>query len=148
MLYSNVESTMNIMVRGMLIDEFEYRVYTAETPYTADEYKEVFMSVLEDFGIDTSSTDGYYRGYTQLVIINSPCYYLNYVTSSMAAVGFYTLAQTEGYDVAQEVYRKLQEDCDLSMSYAQILESIGLPSPFEIESYQMLIDVFFSEENA
>ncbi len=146
LLYENLNNAMITMLRGMLIDEFEYRVYTAETPYTADQYKDVFISVLEEFGLDASAVDAYYKRYTQYVIINSPCYYLNYVTSSMASVGFYTLAKTEGYEVAQEVYRKLQEDCDLSMSYAQILDSIGLPSPFEIEAYEMLLEVFFPEE--
>lgn len=146
LVYNNLNSAMSIMIRGMLIDEFEYRVYTAETPYKAGEYQDVFIDVLAEFGLDTSLVDAYYRRYTQLVIINSPCYYLNYVTSSMASIGFYTLAKTEGYEVAQEVYRKLQEDCDLSMSYAQILEEIGLPSPFEIEAYEMLAEVFFPEE--
>ena len=146
LLYENLNNAMITMLRGMLIDEFEYRVYTAETPYTAEEYKDVFISVLEEFGLDASAVDAYYKRYAQYVIINSPCYYLNYVTSSMASVGFYTLAKTEGYEVAQEVYRKLQEDCDLSMSYAQILDSIGLPSPFEIEAYEMLLEVFFPEE--
>ena len=146
LVYNNLASAMSTMVRGMLIDEFEYRVYTAETPYTAEQYKDVFTSVLEDFGIRASYINIYYKNYAQLVIINSPCYYLNYVTSSMASLGFYTLAKAEGYEAAQEVYRKLQEDCDLSMSYAQIIKSIGLPSPFEIESYEMLIEVFFPEE--
>ncbi|MBR2384383.1 MAG: hypothetical protein IKA99_02105 [Clostridia bacterium] len=146
LVYDNLNSAFNTMIRGMLIDEFEYRVYTAETPYTADQYKTVFTDVLAEFGFPANYITMYYKNYTQLVIINSPCYYLNYVTSSMASLGFYILAETEGYEYAQEVYRKLQEDCNTELPYGEIVESIGLPSPFAVESYEMLIDVFFPEE--
>lgn len=145
LVYSNLSSALGVILRGMLVDEFEYRVYTAETPYTADQFEDVMVEALAAFGMPASYLKFYYQKYVQKVTILSPCYYLNYVTSAMASLGCYTLAANEGYEVAQEVYRKLQEDCDISMPYSQIVASIGLPSPFVEESYQMMVETFFPQ---
>ena len=133
---------MNTVLYGMLVDEFEYRIYTAETPYTADQYRDVMKSVLNDFGISESAITTYYDNYVQIVTILSPVYYLNYVTSEIASCGFYLLCDQIGYEATQEVYRKLQEDVDLSMTYSEILADIGCYSPFEKETFLLIKDVF------
>lgn len=145
LVYENLYNALSLMIRGMIVDEFEYRVYTAETPYSASEYKDVMIGVLTDFGMSESALKTYYQNYAQIVTLLSPGYYLNYVTSSMVAISFYTVASEQGYEVAQEIYRKLQQDCDISMSYAEIVKSIGIPSPFEEEAYLMMIRTFFPE---
>ncbi len=146
LLSYKLANSMNTVLYGMLVDEFEYRIYTAETPYTADQYRDVMKSVLNDFGIGESAITTYYDNYVQIVTILSPVYYLNYVTSEIASCGFYLLCDQIGYEATQEVYRKLQEDVDLSMSYAEILSDIGLYSPFETSTYQLLGEVFFAED--
>ena len=130
------------IMHAMIVDEFEYRVYTAETPYVAGEFREVMKGVLAYFGMMESDIETYYDNYAQIVTITSPVYYLNYATSEIAAMGFYAIAEQQGYDVAQEVYRKLQEDCDLSKTYGEILKEIGLPSPFEEQTYIDMGTVF------
>lgn len=141
-LYNSMES----IIRGMLVDEFEYRVYTAETPYTADDYADIMRDILTEFGFRQTFFTDYYTNYAQIVTILSPVYYLNYVTSELASIEFYLIAEDQGYETAQEVYRKLQEDVDITMSYAEILENIGLSGPFKEETYQLLRDVFFAED--
>lgn len=131
------------IVAAMLVDEFEYRVYTAETPYVAGEFRDVMAEVLFYFGINEKEIETYYDGYAQIVTILSPVYYLNYVTSEIASMGFYAIAEQQGYEVAQEVYRRLQEDCDITKPYGQILQDIGLSSPFVEQTYIDLGEVFF-----
>ena len=144
-LSTRLYNGMETIIRGMLVDEFEYRVYTAETPYTADEYAGVMMEILTEFGFSENDFENYYTNYAQIVTILSPVYYLNYVTSELASIEFYLIAEDQGYEVAQEVYRKLQEDVDVTMPYAEILENIGLSGPFKEETYQLLGEVFFTE---
>ena len=137
----NLANSMNAVFLGMLVDEFEYRVYTAETPYTASQYRGLMEEILLEFGI-MNETQSYYDGYVQRVVVLSPIYYLNYVTSGLASMGFYLVAEEQGYETAQEVYRKLQEDVDLSMTYSEILADIGCYSPFEKETFLLIKDVF------
>ena len=137
----NLANSMNAVFLGMLVDEFEYRVYTAETPYTASQYRGLMEEILLEFGI-MNDTQSYYDGYVQRVVVLSPIYYLNYVTSGLASMGFYLVAEEQGYETAQEVYRKLQEDVDLSMTYSEILADIGCYSPFEKETFLLIKDVF------
>jgi oligoendopeptidase F len=119
-----------------LVDEFEYRVYTAETPYVAGEFRGVMQEVLAFFGIvGEDKLKSYYDEYTQIVTISSPVYYLNYATSGIASMSFFAIAEQQGYEVAQEVYRALQEDCDIYKPYGQILNDIGLSSPFEEQTF-------------
>ena len=145
-MYSlRLANSMYIVLYGIIVDEFEYRVYNAETPYFAGEYQAVLEGVLDDLGVGAGKVDEFYS-YVQQVTLTSPVYYLNYATSELTSIGFYTMAEEEGYEVAQEAYRKLQEDCDLSLSYAQIIASLGLRGPFEEATYKAIQKVFFTED--
>ena len=141
----NLVNNFGAIVRSTVVDEFEYRVYTAEEPVQVGEFKEIMRDIFRDFGLREVYLDDYY-GYGQKVMIGSPVYYLNYATSGIAAMGFYAIADIQGYDVAQEVYRALQEDCDIYKPYGQILQDIGLSSPFEEQTYIDLQTSFFPEE--
>ena len=144
--YLRLANGFGSIVRATLVDEFEYRVYTAEEPIQAGEFKNVMKEVMTYFGMMTGNIADYYEGYTLMVVIKSPVYYLNYATSEIAAMGFYAIADIQGYEVAQEVYRALQEDCNIYKPYGQILKDIGLSSPFEEQTYIDLQTAFFPEE--
>ncbi len=136
-------NSMYIVLYASIVDEFEYRVYNAETPYVAGEFKGVLEGVLEDLGIGANKVDEFYS-YIQQVSLTSPVYYINYATSELTSIGFYTMAAEEGYEVAQEAYRKLQEDCDTSLPYAQIIAELGLRGPFEESTFRSIDQVFFA----
>lgn len=141
LLYYRLTSGFQSVVYSALVDAFEYAVYTAETPVKAGEFMDLMEEVARGFGI-YSTWDKYYN-YALRVVISSPVYYMNYATSEIASMGFYSIAKIEGYEVAQEVYRALQEDCDISKPYGQILKDIGLNSPFEEQTYIDLQESFF-----
>ena len=141
LLYYRLTVGFQTVVYSALVDAFEYAVYTAGTPVKAGEFMDLMEEVARGFGI-YSTWDKYYD-YALRVVISSPVYYMNYATSEIASLGFYSIAKIEGYEVAQEVYRALQEDCDISKPYGQILKDIGLNSPFEEQTYIDLQESFF-----
>ncbi len=144
--YLRLANGFGSIVRATLVDEFEYRVYTAETPIQAGEFKKVMQDTMQYFGMMVGNISDYYESYALRVVIGQPAYYLNYATSEIASMGFYAIANLQGYEVAQEVYRALQEDCDISKPYGQILKDIGLSSPFEEQTYKDLKASFFPED--
>lgn len=144
--YLRLANGFSTILGATIVDEFEYRVYTAEEPIQVGEFEDLMEGVLEHLGMPKRLADDYYQGYVQRVTISSPVYYMNYATSEIASMGFYAIANLQGYEVAQEVYRALQEDCDISKPYGQILKDIGLSSPFEEQTYKDLKASFFPED--
>ncbi|MBQ7373237.1 MAG: hypothetical protein IJW64_01570 [Clostridia bacterium] len=143
LLFYRLASGFQTVVYSAFVDAFEYAVYTAKTPVKAGEFAQLMKDVARGFGI--YSTWEKYYDYALRVIISSPIYYMNYATSEIASMGFYAIAEQQGYAVAQEVYRRLQEDCNIYKPYGQILQDIGLNSPFEEQTYIDLQESFFPE---
>lgn len=136
-------NALDTVIHAALVDEFEERVYTAATPVT--DYESIARELAEyyggwDFLSSVSGMDPYM--YIQYVASQNPLYYLSYATSSIASLGFYILG-TEDYEAAQESYRVLQEDISEYNTFDEVIELVGLYSPFEEETYISLFELFY-----
>ena len=129
LFWTKVNQFVAEALAAIILDEFEETVYSATTPYQPSDYKNIMTSILQKYNMP-SFFDNLYQIYIQKIYIVSPCYYLNYATSKATSIGFYLIAETEGYAVAQEKYRKLQEDCNPDDSFVTIIQSINAINPF------------------
>ena len=135
-------NSLDTIIHAALVDEFEERVYTALTPVT--DFAGIAVELAEEYGgwdflCSVSSMDPYM--YIQYVATQNPLYYLSYATSGVASLGFYVLG-AEDYEGAQEAYRLLQEEIGEHDSFGEIIEAVGLYSPFDIETYIALVEFF------
>lgn len=127
------------IIYSTVVDHFEELVYTAETPIKADGYQAVMASVCAQYK-DIEETLGTIAKYTpfeyaQHVTITSPVYYLNYATSGIASMGFYVIAQQEGYASAQAAFTLLQEGVAIDADFLTAIKAAGLPSPLVAKTY-------------
>ena len=84
--------------------------------------------------------------YWKLVAIGSPVYYISYATSQIASINLYMQAELNGYEYAQEVYRKLQEEGSSEQGFVEVILNSGLSDPFNEETYKQMVEVFTDAE--
>ncbi len=130
------------MLYATIVDEYEELVYKAETPVTADGLAAIMEQVIAKYNVDWEIIGYEPFAYAQLVTLTSPVYYLSYATSEAAALSLYLVEAEQGYAAAQEVFRKLQEEVDLSQSFADMVTGVGLLNPFEEETFVKFTEVF------
>jgi oligoendopeptidase F len=139
----NAYNALISSVMSVLIDAFEYEIYTAETPYTADQLDQVMADLYVEYGIwDRNVTLENVQKYWKQVVLHSPVYYISYATSQIASINIFIVAENDGYDVAVEAYRKLQEDGELEWGFVGNLSAAGLTSPFDEETHIALKEFF------
>ena len=135
-----IATLYDLMIRCAIIDEFEETVYKALIPYQPSEYDDLIERICQKYGSNVNQSLGI-DNYLKHVIIRSPVYYISYATSAISAANFYVKALDEGYEAAQESYRKLQEG-NKDEGFLYNLEYAGLPSPFKSETYVNLCNKF------
>lgn len=143
---------LDIIVLGTVLDEYEETVYNMESISSPDEFRTILSEVVAEYkGIeDILSADELYVC-AQYVTMESPVYYLSYATSELAAMSFYTVAEEEGYEAAQEKYVSLCLDTPVDNTFSDTLMDVGLWDPFERDTVLRMIEAFetvFSEEAA
>ncbi|MBR5173925.1 MAG: hypothetical protein IKW16_03140, partial [Clostridia bacterium] len=98
--------------------------------------------------------------YWRYVVIEAPCYYISYAMSALPCVELLAVADTEGFEVAQEIYYKFFTFTDdpanveidevgdkvVTKGYAEILEYVGLDSTFSEDMYKTLSDYFVKNQ--
>lgn len=130
----------DLIIRCAIIDEFEETVYKAKTPYKATEYDALLDTICRRYG--TGINEAFkLENYINHVKIRNPVYYISYATSALSAASFYVKAKENGYEAAQEAYRKLQEG-NKDEGFLYNLEYAGLPNPFKAATYRDLCDNF------
>ncbi len=152
--YDNLWNMFAIVMLATAIDEFEYCVYTNTAPdgtpkeYTAADYDSLFIKIMQSYGIYRKLNDAYWR----YVVIEAPCYYISYAMSALPCVELLSIANTEGFEVAQEKYFKFFTFTDdannveydevgdkvIKIGYEETLEYIGINSVFGEDLYKGL----------
>jgi oligoendopeptidase F len=122
----------NVLI-GVLIDEFEYQIYSKPTveTYTSADFDSVMNTVCNKFG-GKAKVEKYIsnvNNYWRKVVVSQPIYYVSYATSAIGALCLYVKA-TDDYVGAQECYQYLIEEVDPALGFAKALESAGYLNPF------------------
>ncbi len=137
-----------IVIIGLTIDAFEYKVYTHPDPgkLTGADLDQMMADVCEVFGgleyFSENITD--MQTYWRLVVVEQPVYYISYAVSALAAMDLYTLAQ-EDYNKALECYVNLSEKLDPEKGFLGNLTDAGIQSPFEEDIYRQLYELFANQ---
>ena len=157
--YGQLEDMLNVIMIASAVDEFEYCVYNGVNPagvattYTKDNYDSLFISILSTYGIGTNSSN-----YWRQVAIRSAGYYISYAMSALPCVELLSVAETEGFNAAKDVYFKfftftddennfvLDSDGDkvATLTFAETLEYVGLHSVFDEGMYTYISNYFLN----
>ena len=156
--YDNLFNMFAIIMLATAVDEFEYCVYTSTAPdgtpatYTANDYDKLFNRIMNSYGIAGTLNSSYWR----YVVIEAPCYYISYAMSALPCVELLSIAETEGFAVAQAKYFKFFTFTDdpanvevdeygdrvIKIGYGDTLEYIGMDSIFSEDLYTTLSAYF------
>ncbi len=162
--YDNLYNMFAIIMFATAVDEFEYCVYTNTTPdgeptqYLSFDYDRLFKDIMKSYGIDGYLNSAYWR----YVVIEAPCYYISYAMSALPCVELLSIADTQGFEVAQEKYFKfftftdvadhveLDEAGDkvIKIGYEDTLKYVGLNSIFGEDLYKALSTYFVKADEA
>ncbi len=157
--YSTLFDSMAITMLATAVDEFEYCVYTGTSPegepteYTAKDYDELFTSIMASYGISNVLNSSYWR----YVVIEAPCYYISYAMSAIPCFEMLTVAETEGFEAAKDIYLNFFTFTDdeanvefdemgeknVKIGYIETLEYVGLGSIFDAETYTRIADYIY-----
>ncbi len=149
--YDTLFDMLSIIMLATAVDEFEYCVYTNTAPdgtpaeYTAEDYDTLFKQIMSSYGIKGFLNDTYWR----YVVIEAPCYYISYAMSAIPCLELLSIADTDGFDAAQDIYLSLFTFTDdsanvevdemgdklIKIGFAETLEYVGLNSVFEEDTY-------------
>ncbi len=138
-----------VVIIGLTVDAFEYKVYTHPDPgsLTAADLEQMMAEVCLPFGgVDYYSeniTD--IQTYWRMVVVEQPVYYVSYAVSAMAAIDLYAIAQ-EDFDEALESYVNLSEDLDPDKGFLGNLTDSGIRSPFDESVYRQLYKLFATDQ--
>ena len=149
-LLRRLRSGLRTMIVCTLVDEYEESIYTCGDISSPDIFENVMENVLDSYeGIEAIDTREYLYIYSQYVTIEAPVYYLSYATSELASMSLYAVAVEEGYETAQNIYMDLCLNTPTDKAFLDTLEDVGLPDPFEHDTFSQIIDGFeeLFEEN-
>lgn len=132
---------LNVVIYATVVDECEELIYTANTPYSAEEYDTLIDSVIASYGSYVQESFPNLRNYFKMVAVNSPVYYLSYATSELASMSLYQIAE-EDFETAIGAYTALVETVTPDSRFLASLNAAGILSPFEEETFVKLTEVF------
>ena len=125
------------------IDEYEETVYTQAELSSPQAFETILTQVLAGYqGIEQMASAEDIYIYAQQVTMESPVYYLSYATSELAAMSFYTVAEEDGYETAQEIYINLCLKTPTDNTFFDTLADVGLPDPFALDTVTKLKNTF------
>lgn len=131
---------LQMVVIATAIDEFEQKIYNGN--YLPSEYDAVMAEVHASYDMQSIYSLDNMQWYWKMVTLGSAVYYISYATSQIASINLYVVAENEGYEAAQEVYRKIQEEGTSEQGFVEVILNAGLPNPFVEETYKDMADVF------
>lgn len=137
--YYELHSALQTIVLASLIDEFEQSVYQ-NPPENANAFDLRMQEVCQGYGgvewVKKQFADP--MRYWRNVVLESPCYYISYAFSMLAAINFYALASTD-YRAAQNTYLELTVlQLEEGQTYCDWLQMKNMQTPFEESFYQTI----------
>lgn len=136
-LTEELRTKVAYIVEDLLINSFEYAVYTAaeKTAITGEDVLRLFMETCERFGGYDYLCEilGYdVNLYWQYMVITQPGYYVSYGVSALSALELFVIAE-EDYQKAVSIYHLIETDSAESLS--DLLQSAGLSDPFDAVTF-------------
>lgn len=153
---SNLSTNLYTIPIGCIMAEFEYEVYKADAeghPLKGDEFKQLFVRIANEFGLDESKVSNYsrFKEYWRTIVRHSTCYYISYGFSLISSLKSYVKCLEEGIDSAIIDYNKVLMYRDIDRSrivYAnETYDYAGIGSPFDKEGINHLIEFFENRYN-
>ncbi len=161
--YETIFDSMAIIMLATAIDEFEFCVYTGTSPdgepteYTAADYDGLFKRIMTSYGIGDVLNSNYWR----YVVIEAPCYYISYAMSAIPCLELLSVADTEGFDAAKDIYLNFftftddeanveideMGDKTVKIGFVETLEYAGLHSIFDSEIYTRIVGYFNQDKD-
>ena len=138
-IYENVR--MGIVCA--IVDEFERRVYFLDSVegFTGADFDAIMEEVCADFGV---SGIGDMKSYWRIVCPNAPAYYITYSVSMAASMSLLASVENDKNE-GREIYRQICEETVISETFRELLERVGLASPFAEQCFIDIIEMIFSE---
>ena len=134
---------LSTIVTCTVVDEFEELVYRQNALHSPEEFRAILYRVLDEYEtIDGVMDYEDFYIYTQYVTMESPVYYLSYATSELVSMLFYTIAEEQGYEDAQEIYINLCLETPIGEVFFDTLMDVGLPNPFETDTVREIIHAY------
>lgn len=140
----NLAEALQMTVIATAIDEFEQKIYYGN--YLPTEYDSVMAEVHASYDMEDIYSLSDMQWYWKMVAVSSAVYYISYATSQIASINLYVIAEQYGYEYAQEVYRKLQEEGSSEQGFVEVILNSGLPNPFLEQTYIDMVEVFSDAE--
>ncbi|MBQ3067345.1 MAG: hypothetical protein IJD18_04870 [Clostridia bacterium] len=128
-----------IILMATIVDDFEYNVYNSPASALNDAY---FDNVLENVcvkygGIDFVNENIVDIGlYVRKVCMGSPCYYISYAVSAVAAMNIYEIAENKYTLAGFEAYTTLVEKVD-GTEFLSALQQANVPSPVTGDAFDV-----------
>lgn len=142
-IYNHLSSAINFIPYGVMVDEFQHEVY-ANPGMSPEERRQLWATLESIYLPDKKNTGNTFLeegGFWQRQghIYEDPFYYIDYTLAQVVALQFY-LRDKEDHDKAWEDYKTL---CRLggSKSFLQLLNEVGLESPFVEKSLKRISEV-------
>ena len=140
--YAQLETMLSTIIVSTAVDEFEQAAYSNtygtgefKDGIAATKYQSLFETILDTYGVDTSSFDTEYWSY---VVFDNAGYYISYAMSALPAVEIYAKATTD-LNAAKTAYLKLftytSQD---EITFTEALKAAGLDNPFSESLYTTL----------
>ena len=141
--FKHMASGIAFIPYGTIVDYFQQTVYD-NPDMTPAERNEFFLKCMHEFmpyasveGLPFFEEGRYWQ--RQAHIFENPFYYIDYCLAQFTAFQFLALAEKD-YDDAFARYMKFLKQGG-SKPFTELLESVGLKSPFEEESFVMIVDI-------
>ena len=140
LVYYKIYDDLAGIIIQMCIDEFEERVYNHPdvASLTEEDFDDIMDDVCKEYGgvnLVQGITD--IQWYWRLVALESPCYYVSYAVSCVAALDVY-FRQAEDYDGTVQIYCDLIDNVTPDGGFLSNLERVGLSGPFEKDVYEAI----------
>lgn len=141
--FKHMASGIAFIPYGTIVDYFQQTVYD-NPDMTPDERNAFFKKCQEEF-MPYASLDGmpffnegrYWQ--RQAHIFENPFYYIDYCLAQFTAFQFLALS-VENHEDAFDKYMKFLSQAG-SKPFTELLDSVGLKSPFSEESFKMIVSV-------
>ncbi|MCM1194839.1 MAG: M3 family oligoendopeptidase [Corallococcus sp.] len=138
---NHIGGAVTFIPYGTIVDYFQQTCY--DNPDMTPAQRNEFYNKIEGEFLSWTSTEGIpavkdgRRWQRQAHIFESPFYYIDYCLAQFTALQFLALSQ-EDYAAAFKKYIKFL-DFGGTKTFVELLEECGLKSPFEEESFKMVV---------
>ncbi|MBR2985359.1 MAG: M3 family oligoendopeptidase [Clostridia bacterium] len=141
--FTHIGGAITFIPYGTIVDYFQQTCY--DNPNMTPAERNAFYNQIEKQFLPCMTTEGIValqdgrRWQRQAHIYESPFYYIDYCLAQFTALQFLALSQQD-FDSAFAKYNKFL-DFGGTKTFVELLEECGLESPFEEESFKMVVAV-------